>query len=384
MGGSAPKERRDGGAGDGGAGDSAESDDRVAAAAEELYGGSPDAFTARRAELATAARVAGDRASARAIGALRRPTRAAWVVNRLTRADPSAAGQLAELGGGLLAAQRAGNGARLRELSAARGALLDSLTGLAFSAAGVDDPPAGLREEVTATLAAAIADPSVAADLAAGVLTKGAEWAGFGPMVGESGFGPVAGEPGFGADSGTAAADADVGVPAPPTPGGGEAGAGAGARAGAAGRATRSQAVRDMPARLPQQAGVAVTGARSPGMRTPSRPDRGRSGEAAGEEDTAARERRAAAEAKRLAEEAAERAARQRSAFEESERVVAAASAATAEALAAEERLEGDVRDLEERLTKARSDLAAARLRARRAEAAERRARLAHERLPRP
>ena len=72
--------------------------DLVAAAVEELYGADPQAFTERRAELAAAARDAGDRAAAKAIAALRRPTRAAWVVNQLARTDPSGPAKLAELG----------------------------------------------------------------------------------------------------------------------------------------------------------------------------------------------------------------------------------------------------------------------------------------------
>src|SRR6202012_5615864 len=98
----------------------------------------------RRGELAAAARSAGDRAAAKAIGALRRPTRAAWVVNRLARADPSAPPKLAELAAALRAAQQAGHGPRLRELSAARGALVDALAAQAMAVAGVPDPSASL------------------------------------------------------------------------------------------------------------------------------------------------------------------------------------------------------------------------------------------------
>ena len=60
------------------------------------------------------------------------------------------------------------------------------------------------------------------------------------------------------------------------------------------------------------------------------------------------------------------------------------AATARAEAELAEDRLAAEVRDLEERLIQARADLAKARLRARHAEAAERRARQGLERLPRP
>jgi hypothetical protein len=64
--------------------------------------------------------------------------------------------------------------------------------------------------------------------------------------------------------------------------------------------------------------------------------------------------------------------------------VVATAAAAAAAAAEVEDRLEAEVWDLEERLTKARAGLADARLRARRAEAAERKARQTLDRLPRP
>jgi hypothetical protein len=84
-----------------------------------------------------------------------------------------------------------------------------------------------------------------------------------------------------------------------------------------------------------------------------------------------------------LAQAAAERAAQHREQYAEAERVMAASATAAAEAVAAEDRLEAEVRDLEQRVTQARADLAAARMRARHAESAERRARQALDRLPR-
>jgi hypothetical protein len=91
--------------------------------------------------------------------------------------------------------------------------------------------------------------------------------------------------------------------------------------------------------------------------------------------------RRQAELEERLVREAAERAAWRREQHEQAEQLVAVAAAAAAEAVAAEDRLEAEVRDLEQRLTQARGDLAAARMRARHAEAAERRARQALGRL---
>src|SRR6201995_6206911 len=73
--------------------------DRVRAAADQLYAADPAQFPDQRADLVAQARAAGDKAAARAIGALRRPTRAAWVVNRLGRARPAAAGRPPPRGG---------------------------------------------------------------------------------------------------------------------------------------------------------------------------------------------------------------------------------------------------------------------------------------------
>jgi hypothetical protein len=134
--------------------------DLLAEAEAELYADDPDGFTARRAELAERARDAGEPAVAKKITALRKPTRSAWVVNRLVRSDPEVRTRLGSL----------------RELTAARSRLVDELTRSALD--GLPAPPASLREEVTATLDAAIADPDVAASL--GTLVRAAQYAGFG------------------------------------------------------------------------------------------------------------------------------------------------------------------------------------------------------------
>lgn len=162
--------------------------DLLADAEAELYGADPDGFTGRRQELAASAREAGEPAVAKRIAGLRKPTRSAWVVNRLVRDHPEVKDRLAEVSADLQAAA-AGGGARIRELTAARGRLVDELTRQALQVSGLSAPPAALREEVTATLDAAIADPAVAADL--GTLTRAAQWAGFGPVP-DGGFPPPA------------------------------------------------------------------------------------------------------------------------------------------------------------------------------------------------
>ncbi|HEX7427675.1 MAG TPA: hypothetical protein VF328_12160, partial [Mycobacterium sp.] len=56
--------------------------------------------------------------------------------------------------------------------------LVDELTRAAFEGADLTNPPAALREDVTGTLQAAVADPDVTARL--GRLTKAERWSGFG------------------------------------------------------------------------------------------------------------------------------------------------------------------------------------------------------------
>ena len=152
--------------------------DLLADAVAELYEADPDDFTGRRAELATAARDAGEPAAAKQITALRKPTRSAWVVNRLVRSDPEVRSRLEALAADLRAAAGSADGGRIRELTGARARLVDELTRSALRVSELPAPPAALREEVTATLDAAIADPEVAASL--GTLVRAAHWSGFG------------------------------------------------------------------------------------------------------------------------------------------------------------------------------------------------------------
>jgi hypothetical protein len=358
--GSGPGERRGKGHADTGA-----AADLVNAAVAELYGGEPGVFTGRRTALASAAKAAGDASAAAAIAALRKPTRAAWIVNRLSRTDPGAPSRLAALATALRDAERAKDGPRLRELSATRGPLIDALTAQALAAADVRDPPPSLRDEITSTLTAALADPSTAAGFASGTLTRAAHWSGFGAFD----LTPTGEAPQDQAMSPADTAEPDI---SPAT-----------ARPSAT---ARSPAVVRSPttARSPTtvQAG-ADRSIRPPRTHPPEggapRPRRAASGSS---DEMAARI--AAESARRQVLEAAERADRDREKYEDAERTVASAATAAAGAAAEEDRLEAEVRDLEQRLIRARADLASARLLARRTEAAERRARQSLDRLSPP
>jgi hypothetical protein len=165
--------------------------DLLADAKAELYQADPDEFMSRRQELVDQAREAGEPAAAKQIGALRKPTRSAWVVNRLVRADPEVPARLAELAAELRDAGQSVDGGRIRELSAARARLVDELTRQALH--DLPAPPAAVREEVTATLDAALADPEVAANL--GTLVRAAHWAGFGLALPTPGGAPAPAPP---------------------------------------------------------------------------------------------------------------------------------------------------------------------------------------------
>jgi hypothetical protein len=178
------------GAGEGGAGEgraggqrSATGDqpDLVHEAAAELYWSDPADFVERRGVLAGQARAAGQAAAAKSIAALRKPTRSAWVINRLIRSDAEVTSRLTGLGDELRAAQGSLDGAAIRELSARRRQLIAELSRQAFAASGLESPPAGIRDEVNATLGAALADPQLAGQLAAGTLERPAQAEGFGP-----------------------------------------------------------------------------------------------------------------------------------------------------------------------------------------------------------
>jgi TolA-binding protein len=155
-------------------------------ARDELYGLDPEDFMRRRAELAKAARDAGAADVAKRIGGLRKPNRAAYVVNALVRAEPDVGDELAGLAERLREAQGSLDGASMRELSAERTKLVDRLARAAFRAASVSSPPAALRDDVVGTLTAAVADAEILARVREGALVRPESWSGFGAVLSPS------------------------------------------------------------------------------------------------------------------------------------------------------------------------------------------------------
>lgn len=147
-------------------------------ALDELYAAKLEDFTPLRTKLAGVAKKRGDAEAAKRISAARKPTTAAWVVNRLALGDENVKKRLKSLGERLRDAHAAMDGDRIRELSTEQRRLVNDLTRTAFEEAELKNPTGALRDDVTGTLQAAVADPDVADRL--GRLTKAEEWSGFG------------------------------------------------------------------------------------------------------------------------------------------------------------------------------------------------------------
>jgi hypothetical protein len=260
------------------------------------------------------------------------------MINMLVRADPGVADQLVQLGDELRAAAAALDGPKIRELSQERRRLVDSLIRQALRQAGEEAPSAALREDLTATFGAAVADPQAARELATGTLLRPIHRADFSP-----------GPPGL--------------ALVPPT---------GGSAAGTAGTPRTAQ---------PRKAAD-----------RPKADDRPRAagGVNAADELRAARLARAAEEAKAAREAAAEeaRAAEKARAAKERRRAIADAEQAAAEASQAADQAARDERDeqdkvwgLEDQLDEARRRLSAIRRRVRETQGAQQKARRALGRL---
>lgn len=147
--------------------------------ADELYALAPEDFTAARDAAAAKAKAERDSASAKALTALRRPSVAAWLVNRLAARQTELLDQLIVLGPALAEAQSAGRGEELRSLGRQRRELVKSVTDAAIVDAG-RSVSSGVRGEVAGTFEAALADPASAQAVRSARLVRALSYAGFG------------------------------------------------------------------------------------------------------------------------------------------------------------------------------------------------------------
>ncbi|MGJ5756079.1 hypothetical protein FB563_7640 [Streptomyces puniciscabiei] len=142
--------------------------------ADELYGLRPEEFVAARDRRALDARKAGDQALAKEIGALRRPSLAAWAGNLLVRRQPEEVQPLLDLGESLRRAHRELDGPQLRKLVRRQSEVIGALGRQARRLAAEAGRPVGeaVQREVEETLHAVLADPEAAREWAAGRLVK--------------------------------------------------------------------------------------------------------------------------------------------------------------------------------------------------------------------
>lgn len=158
--------------------DSAAVDEAVDRAAAKLYAAPVEGFMALRTELSKQVRADGAPAAAKRIAALRKPSVAASVVNRQSLADPACVQRLLEVGSRLRRAHDDLDPSAMRELSLERRSVVAEIAEAALERVGQRDPSTSLRDEITATFDAAVADPEIAGRL--GRLTRSEHWSGFG------------------------------------------------------------------------------------------------------------------------------------------------------------------------------------------------------------
>jgi hypothetical protein len=155
------------------------------AAADELYAVLPSEFVGARDARARQARSSGAEKLAEQLKALRRPSAAAWLVNLLARSDPGLS-PLTDLADQLRDAQTNLDASAMKAHGQERGRIVAELVERAVALGGEADPqfrasPA-VREQVAATLTAAVADPAAEAAVTSGRLVSPLSYAGFGEV----------------------------------------------------------------------------------------------------------------------------------------------------------------------------------------------------------
>ena len=115
------------------------------AAVEQLYAAPPARFTPLRSELVAQARSAGEKDLATSIGALRKPTVAAWAVNHFVREHADELEELRSFAELLREAQRTLDADQLRLLGRERAMRVDALADRIAEVAAAGGPEARRR-----------------------------------------------------------------------------------------------------------------------------------------------------------------------------------------------------------------------------------------------
>ncbi|WP_130290833.1 hypothetical protein [Pseudonocardia sediminis] len=161
--------------------------DAVEQAQAELYLLAPEDFVAERDAHVARAKEAGDKDAAKAIGALRRPSRPAWLTNLLVHDRRDEVEGLLGLADTLADAQRSLDGGALRTISAQRSKLVGALSrqAAALGREAGHRVDSTLEREVRTILESALADAELAERVRSGRLVKAEQHAGFGPAPDE-------------------------------------------------------------------------------------------------------------------------------------------------------------------------------------------------------
>lgn len=154
-----------------------------ARAPEDLYGLPLEEFTPARDALAKELRAAGSKDEAAEVKRLRKPSLAAWALNRVARDHPDAVALLREAGADLRAAQEAalaGDAGRLRDAGRALAEEINRVAALAAEEFQAGRPvSAAQQEKLVSTLRTAAIDDEAGEVLSRGVLVDELEPTGF-------------------------------------------------------------------------------------------------------------------------------------------------------------------------------------------------------------
>ena len=181
-------------------------------APEDLYGLPLEEFTPARDALANKLKAQGRKEEAAEVKSLRKPSLAAWALNRVARDHSEAIGGLRAAGADLREAQEeamAGDAGRLRDAGRALADEVDRVAGLAAEALRAAGRPAtaAQQEKLSSTLRTAAIDAAAGDVLARGVLVDELEATGFSLLASGSGAltapGPTAGQKMSGDGDGT-------------------------------------------------------------------------------------------------------------------------------------------------------------------------------------
>src|SRR6476659_2539622 len=143
----------------------------------DLFHGPLEEFTTTRNDLAKSLRSDGDAGAADWVKGLKKPSRAAWLVNQLAARKPKEVRRLLDVGEELRAAQEemlAGSAdrAKLREAGARERKTIDSLVGSAEAIGREHGVGSQILDRVGETLQAATSDPEVAEAIEKGRLVR--------------------------------------------------------------------------------------------------------------------------------------------------------------------------------------------------------------------